>query len=66
MDSSVLLAGIGVVGTLSGAIVGAWLNPLMQDWRERRQLKQFINKCNQLEKFVLLTAYKTHFYQSIM
>lgn len=65
MDSSVLLAGIGVVGTLlgalSGAIVGAWLNPLMQDWRNRRQLKQFINKCNQLEKFVLLTAYRTAF-----
>ena len=32
MDSSVLLAGIGVLGTLGGAVVGgvigAWLNPL--------------------------------------
>lgn len=33
MDSSVLLAGIGVVGTLGGTILGAWLNPRMQDLR---------------------------------
>lgn len=59
MDSSFMAGLFGVVGTLSGTIMGAWLNPLIQDWHNKRQVKHFIDKCNQLEKFVLLTAYRT-------
>ena len=61
MDSSVLLAGIGVMGTLGGTILGAWLNPLMQDWLEKQKLKEFIANCNQVEKFVILNAYRNVF-----
>lgn len=46
------------MGALSGAIVGAWLNPKMQ---ENRTLKQFIKNCNQLEKLIILNAYGTIF-----
>lgn len=61
MDSNVLIAGIGVFGTLSGAIVGAWLNPKMREMQENRALKQFIKNCNQLEKLIILNAYRTIF-----
>ena len=61
MDSNVLIAGIGVFGALSGAIVGAWLNPKMREMQENRKLKQFIKNCNQLEKLIILNAYGTIF-----
>lgn len=65
MDSSVLLAGIGVAGTLlgalSGAIVGAWLNPIMKDRREKKELREFITNCKQVEKFVILNAHRNVF-----
>lgn len=62
MDSNILLAGfLGIIGALSGAIVGAWLNPLMQDLREKRNLRKFITNCTQAEKFVILNAYRNVF-----
>lgn len=65
MDSSVLLAGIGVAGTLlgalSGAIVGAWVNPRMQDWYEKQKLEKFIKNCKKEEKFIILSAYRMVF-----
>lgn len=62
MDSNILLAGfLGIIGALSGAIVGAWLNPLMQDLREKRNLRKFIKNCTQAEKFVILNAYRNVF-----
>ena len=54
MDSSVLLAGIGVLGTLGGVVIGAWLNPLMKDRHKKQKLREFITNCTKVEKFVIL------------
>lgn len=61
MDSNVLIAGIGVAGTLGGAIIGAWLNPKMREIQEKKNLNLFITNCNQLERFIILNAYRTIF-----
>ena len=56
------MAGLfGVMGTLGGAILGAWLNPLMQDRREKKKLRQFITDCKQEEKFIILNAHRNIF-----
>lgn len=59
MDSNVLIAAIGVVGTLFGAFLGAWLNPKMQEWQEDKRTKRFLENIDILEKFIIYLAYKT-------
>ncbi|WP_334085873.1 hypothetical protein [Helicobacter typhlonius] len=59
MDSNVLIAGIGVAGTLFGAFLGAWLNPKMQEWQENKRTRNFLENIDILEKFIIYLAYKT-------
>lgn len=68
MDLNVWITAIlSIVGTLLGVIVGAWLNPLMQEWKDERKLKKFIAECDDVEQFVIFRAYKTTcFYMDII
>lgn len=61
MDSNVLIAGIGVVGTLLGAFIGAWLNPKMQEWQEDKRNKRFLKEATKFEKFIVVQAYRRAF-----
>lgn len=58
MDSNVWIAAIGVVGTLFGAFLGAWLNPYMQERREIMRLKKKLENAEPLEKFIIFNAYR--------
>ncbi len=57
--SNILITGIGVVGTLSGVILGAWINPKMQEKQRQNEIKKFLQNIDNLEKFIIYLAYNT-------
>lgn len=62
MDSSVWISLIGVCGTLGGALVGAWLNPYMQEKREVIRLKKILKEATPLDKFIIFNAYRNVYF----
>lgn len=61
INSNAFVAGLGIIGTLFGVVFGAWLNPKMLEWKEKAKIKKFIKECNDIEKFVIFSAYKMTF-----
>ncbi|WP_300668389.1 hypothetical protein [Helicobacter sp. UBA3407] len=61
MDSNVWTSLIGVCGTLGGVLLGALLNPYMQEKKEIGKLKRILKEATPLDKFIIFNAYRNMF-----